>query len=144
MWWRKQNNKTSFTFKLTSEDFNHYDFIFGMDEENMKDLNRKAPKGSKAKLLLFGDFDPEGDRIIRDPYYVCTYSYLGSYLLCWHYCILTIKSNKISNFRTAILKDLKNATSNQWDVLKGFWNILKTKVDYILLQSLGTCPLSEW
>lgn len=57
-------------FQITTQDFNHYDFIFGMDQENMKDLNRKAPKGSKAKLLLFGDFDPQGDRIIRDPYYV--------------------------------------------------------------------------
>ncbi|KOB65326.1 Primo-1 [Operophtera brumata] len=38
-------------------------------QENMRDLKRKAPKGSTAKLLLFGDYDPEGDRIIRDPYY---------------------------------------------------------------------------
>lgn len=36
----------------------------------MKDLKRKAPKNCKAQLLMFGDFDPEGDRIIRDPYYV--------------------------------------------------------------------------
>ncbi|OWR53482.1 acid phosphatase isoenzyme [Danaus plexippus plexippus] len=55
--------------QISTKDFNEYDFIFGMDEENMRDLNRKAPKGSKAKLFLFGDFDPEGDRIIRDPYY---------------------------------------------------------------------------
>lgn len=44
-----------------------------MDEENMRDLKRKAPKGSTAQLLLFGDYDPEGDKIIRDPYYVCIY-----------------------------------------------------------------------
>ncbi|VVC95162.1 unnamed protein product [Leptidea sinapis] len=55
--------------QITKDDFNYYDYIFGMDEENMKSLNSKAPKGSKAKLLLFGNFDPEGDRIIRDPYY---------------------------------------------------------------------------
>ncbi|XP_013177191.1 PREDICTED: low molecular weight phosphotyrosine protein phosphatase-like [Papilio xuthus] len=55
--------------QIISEDFNHYDFIFGMDETNMKDLKTRAPRGSKAKLLLFGDFDPQGDRIIRDPYY---------------------------------------------------------------------------
>lgn len=62
-----------FSFQIVPEDFNHYDYIFGMDEANMRDLNKRAPKGSKAKLLLFGDFDPQGDRIIRDPYYVCTY-----------------------------------------------------------------------
>ncbi|KAI9336636.1 phosphotyrosine protein phosphatase I superfamily [Zopfochytrium polystomum] len=27
------------------------------------------PKGSKAVVKLFGDYDPKGDRIIRDPYY---------------------------------------------------------------------------
>lgn len=35
----------------------------------MADLNEKKPDGSKAKLLLLGDFDPIGERIIRDPYY---------------------------------------------------------------------------
>lgn len=29
-----------------------------------------APKNHKAKILLLGDFDPEGERIIKDPYYV--------------------------------------------------------------------------
>ncbi|XP_044730061.1 low molecular weight phosphotyrosine protein phosphatase 1-like [Chrysoperla carnea] len=55
--------------QLVKEDFYNFDYIFGMDEENMSDLKRKAPKDAKAKLLLLGDFDPEGDRIIRDPYY---------------------------------------------------------------------------
>lgn len=41
-----------------------------MDEENIKDLNSRLPKGSSAKILLLGDFDPEGEKIIRDPYYV--------------------------------------------------------------------------
>lgn len=36
----------------------------------MQDLEDEKPKGScKAKLLLLGDFDPEGEKIIRDPYY---------------------------------------------------------------------------
>lgn len=42
----------------------------------MKDLSKRAPKGCKAKLLLFGDFDPQGERIIRDPYYVCSFTCL--------------------------------------------------------------------
>lgn len=44
-----------------------------MDEENMSDLKRKAPKEHHAKLLLLGEFDTEGNAttIIRDPYYVC-------------------------------------------------------------------------
>ncbi|XP_053609004.1 low molecular weight phosphotyrosine protein phosphatase-like isoform X2 [Plodia interpunctella] len=55
--------------QIITEDFQQYDYIFGMDESNMKDLSKRAPKGCKAKLLLFGDFDPKGERIIRDPYY---------------------------------------------------------------------------
>lgn len=41
-----------------------------MDEDNITDLKERAPDGSKAKILLLGDFDPEWERIIRDPYYV--------------------------------------------------------------------------
>ncbi|XP_063709553.1 low molecular weight phosphotyrosine protein phosphatase 1-like [Culicoides brevitarsis] len=55
--------------QITKEDFNKFDFIFGMDDENMSDLKRLAPKGSSAKLFLLGEFDPNKERIIRDPYY---------------------------------------------------------------------------
>lgn len=40
-----------------------------MDENNITDLKGQAPNGSKAKILMLGDFDPQGERIIRDPYY---------------------------------------------------------------------------
>lgn len=56
--------------QITKEDFTKFDFIFGMDDENMADLKRLAPKGSHAKCLLLGEFDPNKERIIRDPYYV--------------------------------------------------------------------------
>lgn len=42
-----------------------------MDTENISDLQERAPKDAKAQILLLGDSDPEGERIIRDPYYVC-------------------------------------------------------------------------
>lgn len=57
-------------FQIKQEDYNHYDYIFGMDDQNILDLKSKAPKEYSAKILLLGDFDPEGERIIRDPYYV--------------------------------------------------------------------------
>lgn len=41
-----------------------------MDEKNISDLKGLAPKDSKAKLELFGSYDPEKELIIRDPYYV--------------------------------------------------------------------------
>ncbi|XP_049824474.1 low molecular weight phosphotyrosine protein phosphatase-like isoform X2 [Aethina tumida] len=55
--------------QIEDEDFFEYDYIFGMDENNISNLKGQKPQGSKAEILLLGDFDPTGDRIIRDPYY---------------------------------------------------------------------------
>ncbi|XP_031634633.1 low molecular weight phosphotyrosine protein phosphatase 1-like [Contarinia nasturtii] len=60
------NNKAR---QIQKDDFKHYDYIFGMDEQNIADLKSRCPKDGTAKILMLGDFDPEGDRIIRDPYY---------------------------------------------------------------------------
>ena len=57
--------------QIKSKDFEEFDYIFGMDHENMSDLKDLAPKGSKAKLLMLGNYGlPENDKIIVDPYYV--------------------------------------------------------------------------
>lgn len=56
--------------QITKRDFEEFDYIFGMDKENIKDLSDLKPSNAKAKILLLGDFDPKGERIIRDPYYV--------------------------------------------------------------------------
>ncbi|KAF6205284.1 hypothetical protein GE061_019453 [Apolygus lucorum] len=55
--------------QINSDDFSKFDYIFGMDDDNISELTRRAPKGSSAKILLLGSFDPEGDVQIRDPYY---------------------------------------------------------------------------
>ncbi|KAH8327082.1 hypothetical protein KR074_002597, partial [Drosophila pseudoananassae] len=56
--------------QIRKEDFNEFDYIFGMDEDNMKELNRLKPSKAKAELLLLGDFGLEKkNRIIEDPYY---------------------------------------------------------------------------
>ncbi|RZF36220.1 hypothetical protein LSTR_LSTR008546 [Laodelphax striatellus] len=55
--------------QLSTEDFRKFDYIFGMDEENMDALKTRTPKDSKAECLLLGSFDPSGETIIRDPYY---------------------------------------------------------------------------
>ncbi|MGR0279729.1 low molecular weight protein-tyrosine-phosphatase [Marinomonas dokdonensis] len=52
------------------EDFDYYDWILAMDKSNLKDLKAIQPKGSSAKLVLFGQFDASvnwGE--IADPYY---------------------------------------------------------------------------
>ncbi|RKO83157.1 phosphotyrosine protein phosphatase I superfamily [Blyttiomyces helicus] len=55
--------------KVNKEDFSRFDYILCMDESNLADLKRLQPTRTKAKVSLFGDFDPKGDRIIKDPYY---------------------------------------------------------------------------
>lgn len=60
------NNKAR---QIKSNDFKKFDYIFGMDNENMDELNDLNPKDGTAKLLLLGDYDPKGEKIIRDPYY---------------------------------------------------------------------------
>lgn len=55
--------------QLTKEDFNHYDYIFGMDHGNISDIKARAPKTYTAKIELFGSYDPKKELIIRDPYY---------------------------------------------------------------------------
>ncbi|XP_075528881.1 low molecular weight phosphotyrosine protein phosphatase-like [Dermacentor variabilis] len=54
---------------VTTEDFSRFEYIFGMDEANISDLRKLAPKGSKAQIELLGKYDPQGKTIIRDPYY---------------------------------------------------------------------------
>lgn len=41
-----------------------------MDDDNIYDLSHMAPKDGNARILLLGNFDPEGVREIRDPYCV--------------------------------------------------------------------------
>ncbi|PSN43619.1 Low molecular weight phosphotyrosine protein phosphatase [Blattella germanica] len=67
-----KRNGIDYTHKvrqITKEDFKKFDFIFGMDDSNMKELDSMKPSNSKAELILLGTYDPEGERIIRDPYY---------------------------------------------------------------------------
>ncbi|KAH8280996.1 hypothetical protein KR054_006484, partial [Drosophila jambulina] len=64
--------------QIRKQDFNEFDYIFGMDEDNMSELRRLAPKDSKAELLMLGDFGlDKKNRIIEDPYYVSVLDFYG-------------------------------------------------------------------
>ncbi|KAF7990083.1 hypothetical protein HCN44_009026 [Aphidius gifuensis] len=54
---------------ITKKDFDNFDWIFGMDEDNIEELNQMKPAGCRAKIELLGSYDPNGEIIIRDPYY---------------------------------------------------------------------------
>ncbi|CAO1625079.1 unnamed protein product [Parajaminaea phylloscopi] len=52
---------------ISKEDFHTFDYILGMDSNNMRNLKDMQPKGSKARVHLFGEFDD--GKPIYDPYY---------------------------------------------------------------------------
>lgn len=56
--------------QIKASDFTTFDYIFGMDNENMSDLKEEAPANATAQVKLLSDFDVEREGIIRDPYYV--------------------------------------------------------------------------
>lgn len=68
----KENGITDYSHKarqIVEADFNKYDWIFGMDQANIEDLNRQKPKNCRAKVELLGNYHPGRSIIIRDPYY---------------------------------------------------------------------------
>jgi protein-tyrosine phosphatase len=56
--------------KVASADFDRFDHIFALDPENLADLERVRPAGSRARLSLLLDHVPgrEGQGV-ADPYY---------------------------------------------------------------------------
>lgn len=56
---------------ITQEDFQDFDYIFGMDPGNVSELKKRAPANCKAQILLLGDYGlKKEEKIIHDPYYV--------------------------------------------------------------------------
>ena len=73
---------------LDAEDFKEYEFIFGMDEQNIKDIKKEAPAGSTAKIELLGSYDPQDSSFIRDPYYD---SGSQGFEVCYTRCLRAVK-----------------------------------------------------
>ncbi|XP_013391832.1 low molecular weight phosphotyrosine protein phosphatase-like isoform X3 [Lingula anatina] len=55
--------------QLENADFSKFQYILGMDENNIKEIKKKMPKDSTATVKLLGEYDPEKQLIIVDPYY---------------------------------------------------------------------------
>jgi protein-tyrosine phosphatase len=55
--------------QVARADFDRFDFILAMDEDNLADLQRVRPAGSRAKVSLLMSFVPDaGEREVPDPY----------------------------------------------------------------------------
>jgi low molecular weight phosphotyrosine protein phosphatase len=68
---------------LQPEDFQKFDFIFGMDDANVNDIKRAAPPNSRASILMLGNYDPDDKSGIHDPYYD---SGSAGFELCYERC----------------------------------------------------------
>ncbi|XP_070564910.1 low molecular weight phosphotyrosine protein phosphatase-like isoform X1 [Ptychodera flava] len=55
--------------QITRDDFTKFQYIFGMDESNLRNINAVKPNESTANIMLLGSYDPKGHKIIQDPYY---------------------------------------------------------------------------
>lgn len=70
--------------QVKKSDFSKFDYIFGMDHENIEDLKSIEPDQSIAKIGLLGSYDPDGELIIEDPYYE---SGEAGFEKCYQQCI---------------------------------------------------------
>ena len=56
--------------QVAREDFDRFDHILAMDDDNLDDLKRMRPPGSRAKVALLMSYAPQaGSREVPDPYY---------------------------------------------------------------------------
>jgi protein-tyrosine phosphatase len=61
--------------QITPADFDRFDYIVCMDEENLAALKRMAPEGKQVYRLL--DFASEaGEENVEDPYYTGRFDYV--------------------------------------------------------------------
>jgi protein-tyrosine phosphatase len=55
--------------RVSAEDFEVFEFIIAMDEDNLERLRHEAPAEHQAKLRLFLEFGGSTEREVPDPYY---------------------------------------------------------------------------
>ena len=55
--------------RVRDEDFEHFDHILAMDEDNLQDLRVRCPVAHQQKLALFLSYGTRGEREVPDPYY---------------------------------------------------------------------------
>jgi len=83
---KKKVERDHIVRQVTVDDFHHFDFIFAMDESNIRNLDRVRPKDGRAVIQLLGEFDPEGVRIVEDPYYGDEKDFEAVYDQCMRCC----------------------------------------------------------
>ncbi len=55
--------------RVTEQDFEQFDLILAMDEENLENLMEKCPEEYQHKVKLFMSYSEEEEEVVPDPYY---------------------------------------------------------------------------
>ena len=55
--------------QVRASDFEHFDLILAMDDNNLRDLQRQCPSAHQHKLHMFMNFAGSENRSVPDPYY---------------------------------------------------------------------------
>ena len=55
--------------RVATEDFERFDYIIAMDEDNLARLQDESPEEHRGKLRLFLEFGDGDEREVPDPYY---------------------------------------------------------------------------
>jgi len=55
--------------RVSGEDFERFDYIIAMDEDNLSRLRDESPEEHRGKLRLFLEFASSDEREVPDPYY---------------------------------------------------------------------------
>ena len=58
-----------FARRVTEDDFERFDYVLAMDEDNLERLRAEAPAQHHDKLRLFLEFGSSDEREVPDPYY---------------------------------------------------------------------------
>ena len=86
------NDYTHVARNLVKSDFDKFQWIFVMDNENYADVRHSQPGGSDSKVILLRDYDPEKDcesPIVIDPYFEDDKKYFE---ICYQQCVRSLTS----------------------------------------------------
>ncbi|KAK9531545.1 hypothetical protein VZT92_010964 [Zoarces viviparus] len=93
---RKHGVETSHRARqVTNDDFMSFEYILCMDDSNLSELNRRSNlvKNNSAKVELLGSYDPQNQRIIKDPYYGSDEDFEKVYEQCARCCKAFLEKN---------------------------------------------------
>ncbi|XP_075939935.1 low molecular weight phosphotyrosine protein phosphatase isoform X2 [Anarhichas minor] len=81
--------------KVTNDDFMSFEYILCMDDSNLSELNRRSNlvKNNPTKVELLGSYDPQNQRIIKDPYYGSDEDFEKVYDQCARCCKAFLEKN---------------------------------------------------